>query len=533
MDRLRNISIRSKKTLIIMLTTSIALFLACASFVVYELFSFRRGLVQDVSILAEVIGSNCAAALDFNDPQAATDTLSALRANRHIVSAAVYTPQGEIFAVYHRDEASRPVFAKARTEGHGFTGNQLNLFRPIETFGQVSGTIFVASDLNQLYSRLTQYVSIVGIVLIASLLLAFVLSRYVQRLVSSPILHLAQVVRTVAQERDYSVRARKTSEDELGQLMDGFNEMLNQIQLRDSALKEARDNLEKRVQERTHELEATHQQLVETSRLSGMAEIATNVLHNVGNVLNSVNISAGLVADRVRNSRVSALSKVVGLLRQHKEELGSFITEDPKGKNLPAYLEQLSELVRVDQAATLKELTSLSENIDHIKQIVAVQQSYAKTSGIKELVDVRSLVEDSVRMNTGSRSNGEIEVVREYDDVPPLNLEKNKIMQILVNLLRNAQHACKDSGRDDKRLTVQVKKADDGLDISVADNGVGIPSENLIRIFNHGFTTRPGGHGFGLHSSALAAKEMGGSLHVSSDGPGCGAVFTLKLPIPS
>jgi signal transduction histidine kinase len=139
-------------------------------------------------------------------------------------------------------------------------------------------------------------------------------------------------------------------------------------------------------------------------------------------------------------------------------------------------------------------------------------------------------VEDSLRMNEGAMSRHGVEVIRDFETVPPMNLEKHKILQILVNLLRNAKYACDDSGRADKRLSVRVANGDGWVRISVTDNGVGIPPENLTRIFNHGFTTRKEGHGFGLHSGALAAKEMGGSLNVQSEGPGQGAMFTLELP---
>jgi signal transduction histidine kinase len=162
-----------------------------------------------------------------------------------------------------------------------------------------------------------------------------------------------------------------------------------------------------------------------------------------------------------------------------------------------------------------------------------MQQTYASFGGVKEMINVVHLVEDSLRINEGALSRHEVEVVREFESVPTLNVEKHKILQILVNLLRNAKYACHDSERADKRLTVRVANGEGRIRISVIDNGVGIPPENLTRIFNHGFTTRKDGHGFGLHSSALAAKEMGGSLTVRSDGVGQGAAFTLELPCPA
>ena len=162
-----------------------------------------------------------------------------------------------------------------------------------------------------------------------------------------------------------------------------------------------------------------------------------------------------------------------------------------------------------------------------------MQQNYATFGGVKEIINVTSLVEDSLRMTEGALSRHRVEVVREFETVPPLNVEKHKILQILVNLLRNAKHACQDSERTDMRLTVRVANGEGRVKISVMDNGVGISPENLTRIFSHGFTTRKDGHGFGLHSGALAAKEMGGSLSVHSDGPGQGAAFTLELPCPA
>ena len=278
------------------------------------------------------------------------------------------------------------------------------------------------------------------------------------------------------------------------------------------------------------ELESVHKQLVEASRRGGMAEIATNVLHSVGNVLNSVNVSASLAMESMKNSEAFGLARAVKLIREHESELGTFISSDPRGKLLPTYLAQLSENLLANQKATLKELDSLRRNIEHIKEIVSVQQSYASVSGLKEVVNIHSLVEDSLRMNVSALGRHGVELTRAFEDVPLMNIDKHKVLQVLVNLVRNAKYACEESGRADKRLTVRVTNGGDWLGISVIDNGVGVPRENLTRIFNQGFTTRKGGHGFGLHGSALAAKEMGGSLTVHSDGPGQGATFTLKLP---
>ena len=278
------------------------------------------------------------------------------------------------------------------------------------------------------------------------------------------------------------------------------------------------------------ELEVAHKQLVEASRAAGMAEVATNVLHNVGNVLNSVNVSASLAVESLKNSRAVGLVKVVALLGEHRLDLGDYLSRDPKGQHIPAFLEQLSRDWLAQQESLVKELESLRGNIDHIKGIVAMQQSYAKGSGATEIVNLRDLVEDSLRMDEGALIRHQVQVVREFEEVPPISVEKHKVLQILVNLIRNAKHACTEQGGPDKRIRLRIMQADGRIRISVSDNGVGIAPENLTRIFAHGFTTRKDGHGFGLNSGALAATELGGSLSAQSDGPGQGATFTLELP---
>jgi C4-dicarboxylate-specific signal transduction histidine kinase len=276
-------------------------------------------------------------------------------------------------------------------------------------------------------------------------------------------------------------------------------------------------------------LEQTLTQLVEASRQRGMAEVATNVLHNVGNVLNSVNVSASLVVESIMSPRAAGMAKVVALLREHEADLGRYITSDPKGRHIPELLEQLAKDWLGQQQTVVKELESLRANIDHIKEIVAMQQSHAKVSGSAESVNVRDLVEDSLRMNAGTLIKHQVRIIREFEEVPPISVEKHKVLQILVNLVRNAKEACNALEDAGKRLTLRIAQVDGRIRISVSDNGAGIAPENLTRIFAHGFTTRKDGHGFGLHSGALAAAELGGSLSAYSEGPGKGATFTLEL----
>ncbi len=278
------------------------------------------------------------------------------------------------------------------------------------------------------------------------------------------------------------------------------------------------------------ELERVHKELISASREAGMAEIATNVLHNVGNVLNSVNVSASLLADRIRQSKPSGLGKVAALLKERSADLAAFISADERGRQLPAYLAQLAEQLQADQRIALEEITSLRGNIEHIKDTVTMQQSYAKRCGVIESVAVSAIIEDCKRINAGSLVRHGITVACDIDEVPPISVDRHKVLQILVNLVHNATHACDDTGRTDKLVSIKVTGGEEQVRICVTDNGIGIPAENMPRLFTHGFTTRKTGHGFGLHSAALTARELGGSLRALSDGHGCGATFELVLP---
>jgi two-component system, NtrC family, sensor kinase len=294
----------------------------------------------------------------------------------------------------------------------------------------------------------------------------------------------------------------------------------------------ANENLEQRVLERTNELRQTQSELVTAARRAGMAEIAVNVLHNVGNVLNSVNISADLVTTRLRASKVDGLSRAVRLMDEHAGDLGGFLTQDAKGLLLPGYLRDLAEVLEAEREAMVEELGALGKSVEHIKEIIAAQQSHAGTARMAKFSKLGELVDEALRMNVGALTGREVAVVTDLAGLPALPLDRQRVLQILVNLIGNARQAM--SGLVDRNPSMTIGGVlIDGniLRVTVADNGVGIAPENLRRLFSHGFTTRKDGHGFGLHSCALAARGMGGSLTAHSNGSGLGAAFTLRIPV--
>ncbi|MCP1456024.1 DAHL domain-containing protein [Pseudomonas kilonensis] len=305
--------------------------------------------------------------------------------------------------------------------------------------------------------------------------------------------------------------------------------VINQI---NQQLQTSNERLEERVQERTRELMEAERELVDAARMAGMAEIATNVLHNVGNVLNSVNISAELVTRKLRNSKTIGLTKAVKMMNEHAEDLGQFITHDEKGRLLPRYFNELVDSIAAEQTVLIDELAQLTKSIDHIKEIVTTQQTYAGAARLIEPLNVSDLFEDALRMNSGALSRHHVTVIKEYQDVPAIMGDKHRLLLILINLISNAKFAMSHISEHPREMTLGIRILDETtLSLSVKDRGEGISPENLARIFNHGFTTRKDGHGFGLHSCALAAVEMNGRLHVHSDGPGQGALFTLEVPL--
>jgi signal transduction histidine kinase len=305
-------------------------------------------------------------------------------------------------------------------------------------------------------------------------------------------------------------------------------------------------NLETRVQERTTELQAAYasvvetnrkssemqRQLVEASRRAGMADVATTVLHNVGNVLNSVNASSDRALEMIRGSQVKNLGKVGELLRANQQDLGPFFDEHPKGRKLLPFLGALEAAVESESAIVTRELESLQRNVDHIKVIVSRQQDLAKAQvGVVETVVLGDLIDDAIRFNEASYDRHGLEVRREFAELAPIRIDRHKLFQILMNLLSNARHAVKDQPDGERRVTLRLCASQgDRVRLEVEDTGCGIPAENMEKIFIHGFTTKEHGHGFGLHSSACATVELGGSLLAHSDGPGRGARFTLEVP---
>lgn len=594
-----------------------------------------------------------------------------------ITAAAIYDKRGRVFASSGPADILLASDTAAGTGSSGFLWRYIRTVLPVRLDDETIGKVQVVADMREVYRGILVDSATTLLLAMLGIAAAAVLAGRLQRSLSRPIVELCRTMDTVTQRRDYSIRATKHGENELGRLTDGFNGMLKQIQARDTELAHARDRLEEQVAQRTEDLRQTtqaaitaaeslkasqailratiqstcdgilvvssdrrvlhvnnlfcqmwrvdestilhsneretlaqaslqmrdpeafvgeiegiyasddeasqtmelldgrvleifsaplladegvsgriwscrditeqrtaemererlHRQLMDSSRRIGMAEVAANVLHNVGNVLNSVNVSTGLIDDRLRHSRVSTLKRTADLLDDHRSDLAGFLTTDERGRHLPDYLRKLADHLTGEQAALLQEVESLTQSVEHIKQIVTMQQSYAKVGGILEKVDLRDMIRDALRLNQAALDRHGITIRKEFEpDIPAIAADKHQLLQVLVNLISNAKYAMSASERQERLLTLRLR-AQPGdspkLITEVIDNGKGIAADDLTRIFSHGYTTRTDGHGFGLHSAALAAHDMGGTLTAYSNGPGQGARFILELPIES
>lgn len=279
-------------------------------------------------------------------------------------------------------------------------------------------------------------------------------------------------------------------------------------------------------------LEQARSALVETARTAGMSEIATGILHNVGNVLNSVNISASLVSQRVDGLCIDDLERLSEVLTENKDDLPRFLAEDPRGQHIQPFLSALVVQLGEEQRTIRTEVDSLSDGIDHICELIKSQQSLAKGTKLVEPTNLSERVDEALRITQRVQGvDPELVVVRRYDDLPNINLDKHKLLEILVNLVQNARQAMY-SVNGPRELVLEIRsKSEDQVFIAVQDSGIGIDQDDLTRVFNMGFTTREEGHGFGLHSSVNAASEMGGKLYATSEGKGRGARFVLELPM--
>lgn len=277
--------------------------------------------------------------------------------------------------------------------------------------------------------------------------------------------------------------------------------------------------------------QSMHKMMIEASRQAGMAEIATGVLHNVGNVLNSLNVGAKLLSERLKKSRMDKLCQATQLLKDHLPENPDFFTQDKRGLALPGYLVDLSGYLRDEQSRLDAAVSDMIERIEHIRDMIMLQQSHSTVRTLWEQLDLATVMEDALKLEMDVNiAHQQVQVHRQFADIPPIYSARGLLLQILVNLLANACQAMADKPVNKRKLTLRLVPNEEKIIISVEDSGCGIHPRHLTSIFTQGFTTKKDGHGFGLHHACLLAQDLGGMLRAESDGLGKGARFILEIP---
>ena len=281
-------------------------------------------------------------------------------------------------------------------------------------------------------------------------------------------------------------------------------------------------------------LKETQKKLVETAHSAGMAEIATGVLHNIGNILNSVNISTEEIALILKGSKLKGFLKANQIVEANADDLGAFFTTHPKGRLIPGYFNSLGEAIQDEHTQMGEEITALSDKISVMRDVISTQQSYAKATLYTEDIAVVDVVEDALKLQLASLKKQGVKIRKQYDVEPVGNVPKVKLVHVLTNLFKNGKEAMSSNDEQNRPqyMDIAIKQPDKNtVEVRVSDNGCGIKQDNLDKIFNHGFTTKSDGHGFGLHTCANFMTEMGGSLSAESEGPGHGSVFIVRFPL--
>jgi len=554
--------------------TTIVLASALIISVNFQVENSKKNIISGLNIVGEIVANRAIASLAFSDVESANSNLRTLRSHDSIVYACIRSAENEVFSEYNADVEAIIKCNDFNKDNSIIVGSEyIDVFKPILLEGQSIGTVQVKASLEYLNEQTIESIKLSTIIFIGLMIVAAYVSGRVLNRIIEPITQLKEIAQRITDDNDYSLRVHKASSDEVGVLVESFNKMLEQILERDRALIEEKDKaeisaksakkyaketedinadleneirqrskieeelqdlnetLEDKVQARTVELEKLNEKIGGIARSAGMAEVASGVLHNVGNVLNSVNVSVSVIREQVRKTKSENLSRLVAMINENKANIANFIENDEKGKQIPRFLSLLAGQLKEEKNNLYEELDQLSSNIDHIKNVISMQQSYAGSYGMREKVKISDLVEDALKINIQGMNQYGIEVIKQYDNTEMLYIDKHKALQVFINLISNAKYALIDSDKENKIIYIIIKREGEKINIEIKDNGIGIAPEDVSHLFEYGFKKRRGGHGYGLHHSALVVNELGGKISVNSDGPGKGASFIVAIPI--
>ena len=539
-------SIKSKMTAMIVIVSSISIFFASLSFLVQEFLDEKQGIIEDLNIQAGIVGVNCTAALLFLDQKSAKETLSALKANPRVISASIYTPEGLLFAQFvgKNQKGASPLLPAEEgflsywkqaggspskiEDRHDFHWDHLLMVRRILLEGEMIGCIFIKYDLKEFYARTGWLVILMSFIILGTTSLSYLLAVRFQRIIINPLLHLTQKIETISYEKDYSLRAKMGSKDEVGVLINGFNDMVAQIQKRDEELKKYHEGLEKEVSQRTAELSKTN------LKLEKVVEDLTK---------------AKAAAEGASRAKSEFLANMSHELRTPLNHIIGF-TELVADKQCGDLNEMQGEYLN-DVLQSSRHLLSLINDILDLSKVEAGKLEWEATD-----INIRNLLEGSLSMLKEKALQHRIRLEKDIDGVPELiKADERKLKQILYNLLSNALKFTPDGGSvrlgaslisgfgfpisDLKKETEDsaIRNPQSAIQISIADTGIGIKQEDLQRIFDSfeqvesSAGRRYQGTGLGLSITRKFVELSGGKIWAESAGLGKGSQFTFIIPV--
>lgn len=504
MNFIKHLSINRKLTVIITMISAFAVLMACVAFLFYDRITFKDAMVRDLKTLSNVIGANSTAAILFDNQDDATETLTSLKSEKHILAAAIYR-DGQTFTTYHRDQISFQPPQLIYTPPT-FYDTYVDVFEPIFIENERIGTVLIRSDLEEMKARQTRYLTVVSAFLIFACLTALLITSRLQQIISRPILKLAELAQAVSVHKDYSIRAEKDSEDETGLLIDAFNEMLKQIQERDVALKQANDSLEQRVNNRTQELMTANDQLRKEIQERELAE--RTLLEREEQLLQSQKMEAvGKLAGGIAHDFNNQLAIVQG----YADMLIENAQNDPTTQNR---LQQIANVVARASKLTQQLLLFSSKQPIQLRPLDLNQH----------VTELKTMLERLIGEN----------IALHLDLAPQLSIvhaDPGNINQVVTNLFVNARDAMPEGGT----LTVKTHMVEIGqidhqhvpeapttgrfVCLSISDTGLGMPADVKDHIFEPFFTTKGPGEGTGLGLSVVygIVQSHGGWITVDSE----------------
>jgi len=538
MRSLARMSIRHKLTLIAMTSTGAALLLAGAALVTLEVANWKPQLLRGMASMADLVGANSTAALTFEDRDAAREVLAALRSQRNITAACLYDHAGREFARYTRTGAVAHLPAEPGRAGAARVAlDHAEVFRPVVFEGQPIGIVYLESDLAELDGLVRRTVTIVVVIVLLSALAAYLLAWRLQRVISRPVLALAETARAVSSGGDYALRAPGAGDDEVGQLVVGFNHMLEQIQQRDDALEHHRGHLEAEVARRTEELVRSEQlrvtaeaQRAHSQRLESIGQLAAGIAHEINTPLQYVGDSLCFVKD--------AFGSLVLTVADHRRMVAAARCGPVPDDVLEAAERSIEERdLDYVQDSVPKALQSATDGIARVAEIVRAMKQFSHP-GAQEMApdDLNETIRTTV---TVARNEWKYvaELTADLDpELPPVRCRAGEVRQVLLNLIVNAAHAIadvvgKDGGKG--RIVVSTRSAGPWAEIRVGDTGSGIPEAIRHRIFDPFFTTKEVGRGTGQGLAivhGIVVTGHGGSISFETE-TGRGTTFVVRLPI--